>query len=227
MFVFNIVFARVLRGDGAGGRDEFHPPCHRPFFAPAGDPALKKAAAELPDLLTASLPQGNRFQLVERDKVLAIWNEMHLAQAGLTSADCMVKLGHVLACDWLVSGNFVKTGTSIQIWVKIINTQDSVVLDLQSAPYIQTNISATAEAMAAFLAQAGSAARPHEFIAMGKFDDWSITPAREDWSLRLVAMLETNFLAAGYGVVERDAMAPIFSEYQFRLRGSPPVRPTG
>ena len=93
-----------------------------PFFAPPGNQPLEKAASELPDLLTASLSQQNRFQLVEREKVNAIWNEMHLAEAGLTSADTVGRLGRILSCDWLVSGSFVQTGSGAQIWVKVINT---------------------------------------------------------------------------------------------------------
>jgi hypothetical protein len=190
-----------------------------PFFAPAGDAPLAKAASELPDLLTASLPQAGRFQLVERDKVNAIWSELHLAEAGLASADTVVKLGKILSCDWLVSGSFVQTESGPQIWVKIINTQDSVVLDLQSVPYAQTNFSVAVGAIANFIAQARPQARPREFIALGRFDDWSISTTHEDWSRRLVVLLEKHFLAAGYGVVEREAVAPIFSEYQFQAAG--------
>ena len=53
-----------------------------PFFAPSGNASLEKAAAELPDILMVALSQENRFQLVERDKVNAIWGELHLAEAG-------------------------------------------------------------------------------------------------------------------------------------------------
>src|ERR1700690_2062220 len=52
-----------------------------PFYAPARRPSLQQPAETLPDLLTASLPQGGRFQLVEREKVKAIWSEWHLAEA--------------------------------------------------------------------------------------------------------------------------------------------------
>jgi hypothetical protein len=190
-----------------------------PFFAPPGNQPLEKAASELPDLLTASLSQQNRFQLVEREKVNAIWNEMHLAEAGLTSADTVGRLGRILSCDWLVSGSFVQTGSGAQIWVKVINTQDSVVLDLQAVPYNGTNFPATTDAIARFLAQTGSRSRPREFMALGKFEDRSISSTREDWSPRLVALIEKHFLAAGYGVVEREAMGPIFSEYQFQTAG--------
>jgi len=190
-----------------------------PFFAPAGNMSLEKAASELPDLLTASLSQQNRFQLVEREKVNAIWNEMHLAEAGLMSADTVGKLGRILSCDWLVSGSFVQTGSGTQIWVKVINTQDSVVLDLQAVPYNGTNFSATADAIAKFLAQTGSRSRPREFMAMGKFEDMSLSSTREDWSPRLAALIEKHFLAAGYGIVEREAMGPIFAEYQLQTAG--------
>lgn len=190
-----------------------------PFFAPAGNASLEKAASELPDLLAATLPQGDRFQLVERDKVNAIWSELHLAEAGLTAADSVSHLGRVLSCDWLVSGSFAKTESGALIWVKLINTQDSVVMDLQSVPYSPTNPSAATGAIATFLAQAGSGTKPREFIALGRFDDWSISTAHEDWSQRLVVLLEKRFMAAGYGVVERDAVAPIFAEYQFQAAG--------
>ncbi len=190
-----------------------------PFFAPAGNQPLENIATALPDLLTASLSQQKRFQLVEREKVNAIWSELHLTEAGLISANSVAKLGRMLSCDWLVSGSFVQTGSSTQIWVKVINTQDSVVLDLQAVPFNGTNLSATADAIAGFLVQTGSRSRPREFIALGKFEDQSISTTREDWAPRLVALLEKYFLAAGYGVVERDAVAPIFSEYQFQAAG--------
>jgi hypothetical protein len=190
-----------------------------PFFAPVGNTTLEKAATDLPDLLMVSLSHESRFQLVEREKINAIWSELHLAEAGLTSADTVGKLGRILSCDWLVSGSFVQTGSGTQIWVKVINTQDSVVLDLQAVPHNGTNFSATADAVAKFLAQTGSRSRPHEFIALGKFEDKTVSATREDWSPRLAALIEKHFLAAGYGIVEREAMGPIFAEYQLQTAG--------
>jgi TolB-like protein len=190
-----------------------------PFFAPAGNAALGNAAAALPDLLMVSLSQENRFQLVEREKVNAIWNEMHLAEAGLTSADTVGKLGKILSCDWLVSGSLVPAETGPQVWVKIIDTQSSVVLDLESLPYNSTNFSATAKSISDFLAQAKTRAHPREFIALEKFEDRSVSSTREDWTPRLTALIEKHFLAAGYGVVERESVSPIFSEYQLQSAG--------
>ena len=190
-----------------------------PFFAPVGNTALEKAATDLPDLLTASLSHENRFQLVEREKINAVWSELHLAEAGLASADTIGKLGRILSCDWLISGSFVQTESGAQVWVKVIDTQNGVVLDLQSVRYNPTNFSATVSNAAAFLAQASPRASARQFITLGRFADLSVSSTREDWSQRLPALIEKHFLAAGYGVVEREAVTPIFSEFQLQTAG--------
>jgi len=125
-----------------------------PIFAPAGNAALEKAATTLPDMITADLSRDSRFQMVERDKVNAIWSEIHLAEGERMSANAVIKMGHFLSCDWLVSGSFAQTDTGPQIWVKVINIQDSVVVDLECVPFDQTNYSATAKAIADFLVKA-------------------------------------------------------------------------
>ena len=190
-----------------------------PIFAPAGNAALEKAATTLPDMITAALSSESRFQMVERDKVNAIWSEIHLAEGGRMSANAVIKMGHFLSCDWLVSGSFAQTDTGPQIWVKVINIQDSVVVDLQCVPFNQTNYSATAKAIADFLVQARARSKPSEFIALGKFQDMSITANKENWAPRLVALLEKHLLAAGYGVVERAAIGPIYTEFEFQNAG--------
>ena len=190
-----------------------------PIFAPAGNAALEKAATTLPDMITADLSRDSRFQMVERDKVNAIWSEIHLAEGERMSANAVIKMGHFLSCDWLVSGSFAQTDTGPQIWVKVINIQDSVVVDLECVPFDQTNYSATAKAIADFLVKARARSKPSEFIALGKFQDMSITANKENWAPRLVALLEKHLLAAGYGVVERAAIGPIYTEFEFQNAG--------
>ncbi|SPE53207.1 hypothetical protein SBV1_1690007 [Verrucomicrobia bacterium] len=122
------------------------------FSAPAGNQGLQNAATILPDLLTSSLSKDNRSLLVERDRINALWNEWHLTEAGLTSADTVAKLGKALTCDWLVGGWLVQTRTGPQMWVKVIETQSSLVLDLQAMAYDPAEFAATARAVADSLA---------------------------------------------------------------------------
>lgn len=190
-----------------------------PFHAPAGNSKLQNAAQALPDLLTAALSSNSRFQLVEREKINAVWGELHLTEAGLTSADTVAKLGKVLSCDWLVSGSLLPVGTNAQIWVKVIDTQNGVLLDMKALPYDAATFQATAAEIARFLEQAKVRTQPREFIALEKFEDRSVSSTREDWTPRLRALIEKYLLDAGYGVAERDSVAPIFAEYQLQSAG--------
>jgi TolB-like protein len=192
-----------------------------PFFAAAGDQQLAQAAAALPDLLTTLLSQDNRFQLVERERINTVWSELHLTQAGLASADTVAQLGKVLSCDWLVSGSLIQSEAGPQVWIKVIDTPSGVVLDLQSLPYNATNFSATIASIAHFLTQARVRGHPREFIAMDRFEDRSASSVTlEDWTPRLTALIGKHFLEVGYGVVERELVAPIFSEYQLQSAGA-------
>lgn len=190
-----------------------------PFFAPPGRGDIQQIAANTPDLLMVELSHENHFELVEREKVNAIWSELNLAKSGFVSADTVEKFGRILSCDWLVSGSIVQVETNTQFWVKVIDVQSSVVLDLQAFPYDAANFSATISAISDFLAQVNPHSQPRQFIALGKFADMSLSSAHGDWAQILSAMIEKHFLAAGYGVVEREAVAPIFSEFQLETAG--------
>ena len=190
-----------------------------PFSVPPGNSDIQKIAASAPDLLMAALSHDNRFQLVEREKINAVWSELNLAESGLVSADTVAKFGRVLSCDWLVSGSIVQVETNTEVWVKVIDVQSSVVLDLQSFPYNAANFSATISAISDFVAQINPHAQPRQFIALGNFVCQNSTPGHREWTQRLPALIEKHFLALGYGVVERSTVSPIFSEYQLETAG--------
>jgi TolB-like protein len=190
-----------------------------PFFAPAANPSLRQAGLMLPDLLTVELSRQNRFQMVEREKVNAIWGELRLDEAGLTDTRTMARLGSMLECDWFVSGSLVASGTRTQVWIKVIDIHNGIVLDLEALPYVSADLSATVSGIAGFLRDTGS--RPHgrQFITVGSFVDRSISSTREDWSRRLPALIERHFQAAGMTVVEREAVAPMFEEFALSRAG--------
>ncbi|HTV39605.1 MAG TPA: CsgG/HfaB family protein [Candidatus Sulfotelmatobacter sp.] len=190
-----------------------------PFSAPLKNTALQQAAGELPDLLMVTLSSQEHFEVVERTKVNAIWSELHLAEDGYVSADTAEKLGHILSCDWLVGGSLVQIGARTEVWIKVIDVRSGVVLDLKTFPYDPKNVSATVSSIPQYLAGIDSQSQPRQFIALGRFADQSLSSSRSDWSQRLPALIEKHFLAAGYGVVEREAIAPIFSEFQFESSG--------
>ena len=167
-----------------------------PFSAPAGNPKLKSAASVLPDLLSATLTQDGHFELVERTKINNVCNELHLTEAGLVSPDTVAKLGQMLSCDWLIGGSLLQSGTNTLLWIKVVNTQNSVLLDLKPLPYNPANFPALAADVARFLAQIKARGQPREFVALGKFEDRSVGTKQADWTPRLTTLVEKTLLGA-------------------------------
>ncbi|PYJ05328.1 MAG: hypothetical protein DME25_08630, partial [Verrucomicrobia bacterium] len=165
-------------------------------------------------MLMVELSRSERFQLVDREKVQSVLNELNVSASGLSSRNTVAKLGQVLSCDWLVSGSFVQTSKGTQVWAKIIDVRSGVVLDMDALPYESGNLPGTVERIHSFLAKAGPRPRGRQFITLGRFVDrrpW-LSASREDWSRRLVATIEKRFYSEGYGVVEMEAVTPIFEE---------------
>jgi len=192
-----------------------------PFFAPAGNDTLRQASQTLPELLTAQLSHIPRIHLVEREKAQAVWTEHNLTASGLIARDTVAKLGHVLACDWVVSGSMVQANGHTYVWTKVIDVRSGVVVDLNASRYDFDNSSKTTTDIAAFLEKAGTQPKGRQFIAMGPIVDMSplLGAKREDWSRRIQAAIEKHFLDAGFGVVEIAAVGPIFEERRLEAAG--------
>jgi hypothetical protein len=88
----------------------------------------------------------------------------------------------------------VQVETNTQVWVKVIDVQSSVVLDLQSFPYNAANFSATISAISDFVAQINPRSQPRQFIALGNFVCRNSTPGHREWSVRLQVLIEKHFL---------------------------------
>jgi TolB-like protein len=192
-----------------------------PFFGPAANDELRQAAQLIPELLAADLSHVTRYQLVEREKIQTVWNEMHLGASGLVARDTVTRLGSILACDWVISGSLVQAGGKTHVWTKVIDVRDGVIVDLNDTAYEAGVVTNVAARIAAFLEQAGSQPRGRQFITMGPFVDMNppLGPKREDWSRRLSVLMEKSFVESGFGVTEMAAIGPIFEERRLETAG--------
>ena len=157
-----------------------------PFFAPALDKNLTGAAQLIPELLTSELSHAARFQLVEREKIQTVWSELDLGASALVGRDSVAKLGHLLACDWLISGTLVQANDRTHVWTKVIDVRDGTVMDLNVTPW-ESAVSNVVKRVADFLGQTGSQPRARQFVTLGPIRDmnpWGGSK-REDWSQRL------------------------------------------
>lgn len=144
---------------------------------------------------------------------------MKLTENGINSADAVLTLGRVLACDEFVTGSFVVGKTNTQIWITIIDTRSGTLTDLKLLPFDIGNLEATANDIASFLSQSRLHQNPQQFIALGRFLDMSISSAHEDWAGQLRMLIGKHFHDAGYAVVDNETVSPIFEEFQLEQAG--------
>jgi TolB-like protein len=190
-----------------------------PFFAPDSNENLRKIGSTMPDLLTVELSQQESFHVVEREQVTAIWKELNLSATGLVAPETVARLGHVLACDWLVTGTLVPGSKGTQVWVKVVDVKSGVIVDMEALPVDLRNLEAAVQGIGRFLAKAGTGGQSERFVTLGKFTDLSSDTTREDWSRRLTTLIEQYCRDRRVGLVERGAVAPIFEEFQFERAG--------
>jgi hypothetical protein len=72
------------------------------------------------------LSTDSRFHVLEREKVQHVVDELNLTSSGLTSRESVAKAGHLLACDWLISGTIVKADSGTFLWTKVISVKDGM-----------------------------------------------------------------------------------------------------
>jgi hypothetical protein len=153
--------------------------------------------------------------------VQQVVDELNLSSAGLTSRESVVKVGNLLACDWLVSGTIVQVDSGTYLWTKIISVRDGILRDLNVIPYRDSDSTDLAGKIAKFIEQAPSRTQPTEFIALGPFVSLSapLGGQREDWVLRIKTLIEKKSFSAGFGVTDIGAINPIFQERRLEAAG--------
>lgn len=93
-------------------------PVRLAIVAESGDAALAA------DLLTAQLPDDNRFQLLERDEIDKVYHEQGLSAANRDD----IKLGRILGADGLLLLNVVRTSQATNLMARLIAVKPGVVL---------------------------------------------------------------------------------------------------
>lgn len=81
-------------------------------------------AISLSNRLHSGLVQTNQFQVIETEKVTALFNEMGLQQAGTcTDERCVSQAGHMLGAQWMVTGTVGKVGSTYSLDIRIIDVE--------------------------------------------------------------------------------------------------------
>ncbi|MCK4643812.1 hypothetical protein KAU32_09300 [bacterium] len=80
------------------------------------------------DFFRSYLFKTGKFNLVSRESMQVIMDEMKLQESGCTSEECFVKLGQILLAQYVITGKLYKLEETYFITVNFISVADAVIL---------------------------------------------------------------------------------------------------
>lgn len=80
------------------------------------------------DLLTADMKKRKRFRAVDRRRLKEVLKELKLSQSGLVDEDSALKAGRILAADCMLFGSVLERKDSVEIYVRLVDTETTEVL---------------------------------------------------------------------------------------------------
>jgi tetratricopeptide (TPR) repeat protein len=124
------------------------------FFERAGtDVAIQRE-------LEARLQAGGRVQVVERELLDALLQELNLGASDMANPDTQLRLGQVLSAQLLGFSDFAQTGPDKKMYLRLVNTETTAIDTQLSRDLEETgDISAFVDALAEELTQALTAKR--------------------------------------------------------------------
>jgi len=81
------------------------------------------------DNLIAALAEQRRFNLIERERMDAILNELKLSQTELVDPGTAAKVGRVAVADAIMTGTIYETKDSIEVLTRLVDTETSTIID--------------------------------------------------------------------------------------------------
>jgi TolB-like protein len=88
----------------------------------------RNEARALTDRLRAELFTIGKFDVMERDKMVAILSEQQLLAAGIDSARSVIEIGRIIRVNGIVSGSIGKLGSKYLLNARLVDVETSMIL---------------------------------------------------------------------------------------------------
>jgi TolB-like protein len=82
----------------------------------------------LPSAISNALARHHEFYIVERLKISALLNELHLGQAGLVSERNVSHIGQMLGAKYIIMGVVQKIGCDVRVQTRIVEVSTSRII---------------------------------------------------------------------------------------------------
>jgi tetratricopeptide (TPR) repeat protein len=173
------------------------------------------------DLVLAQLTGAPGLELVERQSLERVLDELNLSMSGLVRAKDALRAGKLVKADWFLLGSPVNVAGTNSIVLRLVDARTGIMRDagVFSVDQPATQIAAD---IARFVRESReNAARPegHTFLAIGAFEDLSVNRRQAAFPQQLRSYLTAAYHSSGVTLLEREAVDMLLREVRLDLAG--------
>jgi tetratricopeptide (TPR) repeat protein len=176
---------------------------------------------QLGDLITADLTGAPGFDLVERQSLAAILQELRLSWSGFVRAKDAVRVGKLLKVDWFLLGTEAKINGTNCLVVRVVDARTGIMRDAGVVSAIQSPVKLAAD-VAAFVGQSrrnAASAKTRVYLAVGAFEDLGVNNRLADFPTQLRGYLTAAYQHTEVTLLEREYVDALLGEVDLDLAG--------
>ena len=176
---------------------------------------------QLGDLVTAELTAAPGFNLVERQSLAAVLQELNLSMSGFVRAKDAVRAGKLLKADWFLLGTEAKLNGTNSLVIRVVDARTGILRDA-GVVAVSPSPAKLAADVAAFVSQSrqnAASAKTHEYLAVGAFEDLSLNNRQADFPTQLRGYLTAAYQGDNVTLLEREYVDTLLREVGLDLAG--------
>jgi len=176
---------------------------------------------QLGDLVTVKLTGAPGFELVERQSLAAVLQELNLNWSGFVRAKDVVRAGKLLKADWFLLGTEAKISETNCLVVRVVDARTGVMRDAGVFPMDQPALQLAAD-LSQFMSQSrenAAEAKTRVYLAVGAFEDLGVNNRRADFTTQLRGYLTGAYRGSSVTLLEREYVETLLREVQLDLAG--------
>ncbi|HEX5397775.1 MAG TPA: hypothetical protein VFY06_01860, partial [Verrucomicrobiae bacterium] len=176
---------------------------------------------QLEDLVLADLTGAPGLELVERQSLDRVLQELNLSISRLVRAQDAVSVGKLLKADWFLLGTQAKINGTNSIVIRLVDSRTGIMreADVFSTDGSQVKLAAAIAEFVRQCRQDVATAKPRVYLSIGTFRDLSLNNRQAAFPKQLRAYLTAAYQGADVTLLERDAVDALYREVQLDLKG--------
>jgi hypothetical protein len=188
---------------------------------------------KLEDLVVADLTGAPGLEMVERQSLDKVLQELNLGISHLVRAQDAVQVGKLLKADWFLLGTRANINGTNTLVVRLVDSRTGIMRDAgvftgNSSP---VKLAADIAGFVRLSRQDAAIAKPRVYLAIGTFQDFSLNNRQAAFPAQLRTYLMAAYQGTNVTLLEREAVDVLYREVRLDLKGlteggnGPPPQP--